>query len=799
VLYDGDLVRVLPVLDEVRNVVYVEGNVYRPGTYEFTQGLTVGDLVMKAEGPLPEAHLPRVDLFRLNDDGRTTTLIPINLELALRGDEAHNVRLQQRDRLAVYSRWEVQWLAERVVSAQGAVPNPGSFERADEMRVSDLLLQAGGVLPEAHLQKAILFRLNANGQVAEGIEVNLEEALQKDPAADLLLQDGDALLVYRFDEVRWMPEREVAVSGAVQKPGTYPRLDNMRVSDLLFQSGGLLPEAATTGLLLRRNENWEVAESFIIDFTMAHKKQPEADLLLKDGDSLIAYTQDEKQWRPPREVSITGAVQTPGVYQRTDGMRVSDLLFQAGGVLPNAYLERANLQRYLADQESLETIPVNLVKATAGDAEADLMLRNRDALVVSTIREAAYQPNRVVTIFGAVQRPDTYMRTANMRVSDLLFVAGGVLPGARETIEVARARGDGQTTIITVSLMEIYKGNPTQDILLDDLDIVAVPRRQDFREVPLTVEINGLVKYPGAYAIEKDDRLSDLIARAGGLMPHAFPEGAIFTRKREKLIERAQEEALRRTWEEIEKEKQNEYLRRLARSRLSLQQPGVVEQLSSTVTSVVETAAEAPLAIVGALGEAGETTQANEAGGLEQQPEMLSAIDETAPQPQVIQSPTGTEINLVTPARKIEDLVPNQRIFVDLPAILKEPGGKEDILLEEGDAIDIPRVRETVLVSGAVIYAGPFLYQQGKTVQEYIDMAGGYARDADRKGVYVLKANGIAHQLNKVKHVDRGDIIVVPTQVMVEKVTNRWSQVVGIVRLVIVATTTIILIDRLTN
>ena len=885
-LYDGDRVRVLPILDEVLNVVYLEGkvkrsgvlfsaglkfqsdldsgnipeklrqvfenngisisqnvtvsiertgskwlitdgdakktysvrkdegklNIYRFGIYEFTPGMKISDLIAKAEGVSGKAYLPRADLFRLNDDEKTTTLIPINLAKALNNDEVHNIRLNQRDRLVVYSKREVQWIADRIASVQGAVQNSGAFERSDNMHISDLLIRAGGVLPEAYLEQATLFRLNERRQIAEGIPVNLEAALQKEPATDLLLRDGDTLLVQQFDEVRWVPDREVTITGAVQSPGTYPRLDNMRVSELLFQAGSLLPEASTTALLLRRNERWEVAESLIIDLAGALEKQPQADITLHDGDNLIVYTEEERQWEAPREVSITGAVQLPGVYPRVDDMRISDLLFRAGGVLPNAHLERANLQRYLADQERLESISLDLNKVMTGDPAADLQLQDRDALIVSTIREAAYYPERVVTVYGAVQRPDTYIRTENMRVLDLLFVAGGALPGARETIEVARARGDGQTTIISVNLAEVYQGNPTQNIPLDDQDIVTVPKKQDFRDVPLTVRIEGQVKYPGVYAIQKDDRLSDLIERVGGLTADAFPEGATFTREREKLIESARENALKRTWEEIEAEKQHEYIRQLAKSRLSIQQVGAVNQLSSIagIASVAEPSLSAladepvmtPLTDPSAL--EGKGTDSISQLSPEQQ-NLASQFTSVQPgqtdtrQTQILPSALGAGINLVTPARKIENLIPTRRIILDLPHILDNPGGSTDLLLEEGDELFIPRIRPTVLVTGAVIYAASYPYQKGKKLEDYVQMAGGYAKDADQKAVYVLKANGLAFRLKKVEQIDKGDVIVVPTRVMVEKISDRWGQALGILRLTIAAATTIFLIDRLTK
>jgi hypothetical protein len=311
------------------------------------------------------------------------------------------------------------------------------------------------------------------------------------------------------------------------------------------------------------------------------------------------------------------------------------------------------------------------------------------------------------------------------------------------------------------------------------------------------------------------------------LTDQAFPEGAIFTRARDKLIGDAQEEALRNTLDEIEAEKDQEYIRQLTKSYLSAQQAGVVDQLSATVSSVAETAA-APitkslevLENIENIGLALQPTQGQATGDLSSMavpPQFpltlpIGAVAQLAgqstgeatqreagavsPQPQVIPTSAGIAINLVTPARKIEKLIPTQRIFINLPAVIEHSGGDADLLLEEGDEIVIPRIRQTVLVTGAVIHAGSFPYQKGKNLQDYLELAGGYARDADKEAVYVLKANGFTFNIKKVKRIDRGDVIVVPTRVMVETVSNRWGQVLGIIRLAVVAGTTAFLISRL--
>ena len=792
-LHDNDLVLVLPILEEVLNIVRLDGMVRRPDTYELTSQMRISDLIEKAEGVFGEAFLTRADLFRLNEDEKTTTVIPVNLGLALQDDERHNLRLQQRDRLMVYSRFDVKWTADRIVSAQGAVESPGGFERSDKMKISDLLIQAGGVSPEAYLKQAILFRLNRQLQIAEGVPIDLRQVLQNEPKQDLDLNDGDVLVVFRFDEVRWAPDREVTITGNVQRPGTYLRFDNMRISDLIFQAGGILPETNMTVLLVRRDFYSNVLQNQKIDLEKVLDKDLDANVILIDRDQLIVYKELERRWAPLREVSISGAVQQPGVYERPKGMRVSDLLFLAGGVSPNAYLKRANLQRYLPDQENIEIISIDLNKIAADEVDQDLVLQDRDALVVFMISEVVYKAKPFVTIYGAVREPGEYFRNQGMRVSDLLFLAGGILPSGHFMIEVARAYAEGDTEILTIDSRRVEQEDSEHNILLFSQDIVTVPQRQNFRDRPMVVIIEGQVEFPGVYAIGLGDRLSGLIKRAGGLTNLAFIKGAIFTRTEDNLIDKVQRDSLEDTLQEIEVEKELEYIRELARSQLSAQQPKITEDLESTVSTVTKSAVS-PLSMASVAADQMLPFQMESQGK-----SVLSPPISSDSGPTVVQSSKHPEISLVTPARKIEVMIPNQRVFIDLSRILESENSDIDPILKGGDRLVIPKERQTVLVTGAVLHPSSFIYQSSSTLAHYVEMAGSYARDADVESVYVLKANGLAYRNDKVRWIESGDVIVVPTKVMVETVSDVWGQVISLIRMTLVTGTTILLIRQLTK
>jgi len=226
-----------------------------------------------------------------------------------------------------------------VVSIHGAVQRPGAYERSDGMTIRDLLIQAGDLLPEAYQERALLLRLDERGEMTKSIPVDL-----RDSGTELELKDGDTLLVYTYQEARWEPKRELTVEGAVQNPNVFPRVDGMKVSNLIQRAGGLLPDAyPDRALLLRLDERQRMGQGFYISPELALQDDPKNNLNLRDGDKLTIYTYEEAVWEPKLEVTVAGAVQSPGIFERVDGMRVSDLLRRAGGVLPNAYLARSDI------------------------------------------------------------------------------------------------------------------------------------------------------------------------------------------------------------------------------------------------------------------------------------------------------------------------------------------------------------------------------------------------------------------------------------------------------------------------
>lgn len=827
-LFDGDTVRVFSIPSERMNTVTVEGKVRMPGEYQLKEGMTVTDLIKAAQWLLGEAYTERADLLRLNPDRKTIKLIPVNLSKALSGDIVHNVILNQWDKLVVYSKDEIQWVAKREVSVRGAVKKPGSYERSDGMIVGDLLMKAGGLTPEAYLDKAFLLRMDEREELTKSITINL-----KSTGNDVELKDGDSLMVYRYQEALWEPKREITIRGAVQRPSIYRRIDGMKISDLIQLAGGFLPDAyPDRALLLRLDERMRITQGFFIVPKLALRDDPKNNLELRDGDTLTIYTYRQAIWEPERIVTIVGAVHNPGdfiiperpgvakvegverpavielpgteskklespfvigqleavkpeaetpflsdkekpsevserrgsVFERVDGMRVSDLINRAGGLLPNAYMERADLRRYRSDYETYITIPVNLSKVISGNKEADILLQDGDMLTVYTIREVQYEPKNIVIMYGAVQRPDIYTRTIGMKLSDLLFMAGGLLPGALKDAEITRIDRSGKTATTTVDVIALAAGDESQDILLEDGDVVSIRKDNEFQDVLRTVEIKGEVKYPGRYALKLNERLSDLIKRAGGLTSRAYPEAAVITRDTNYLVLDEQRKSSQQVKKLLEDLSQDEYQREVAKIRLIEERRKTYREATETpTTSIPIIGAQTATAAVSAIARIPEQTEA-----------AISSIENI----------TQQMYTLVTPARAIPSFIPPGRVVVNVREAIESPGRKDDIILEDRDEIMIPVMLDTISVTGAVIQPSSLVYIRSikpKTVKDYIEMAGGYSRDADTEAVYVVKANGMVVKGEKAD-LDPGDMIIVPTKIMITKITDRWGQVITAVK-----------------
>lgn len=716
-------------LREMRTIaITVAGEAFAPGTYVVPAVATAFNVLYAAGGPTEDGSLRRIEVRRRGAPVGTLDLY----QFLSRGDQAAaDLPLQAGDVLYLPPR------LSRVV-VDGEVRTPAVFELTDNETLRDALRCAGGVKPSGVDQRVqISTVIPGSARVLK--DVDLRENNDGVSAANRLrLYDGDVVEVF---SVRAVVMNRVTVEGAVDQPGDYAWTDGLRVSDLIGRARGVIGETHLGRADLFRWNPDDTRTLIPVDLQKALARDPAADVVLTRWDRLRVYARSEVAWTGRRETTVRGAVQRPGVYSRSDNMRLSDLLRMAGGPTPDAFLGRAVLLHRQGDGAfRYDFVSLNDLLKNAPDA-ADPVLEDDDVLAVYRTGEAQFTPEHTVSIRGEVVTPGAYPRAEGMRLSDLLALSGGFLPSAGARVVVAHARRLPSDPDIaqTISFQPGGVCAPHDDVLLQDGDVVTVQGVGGFRKNVGFVTVRGAVNNPGPVVLPGGAmRLSDAVRAAGGLRGEAYAEGAEFVRNPTLLATAGQRDLAKIISQINDLLNQNTFQREQALSDL--------ERIKATG----ETASDpSPLAAITG-GKAAPAAPNPAAGALAAQ---LGRRD------------------LVSPPRTLspDDLVPQGNIAVDLAAALKKPGGGDDLLLAEGDIITIPERPSTVQVVGAIFNPRGVLFKPDAGLEHYVAQAGGLTPDAFRERIVVIRAGGGLIPAGKARQLKPGDVIIVPTRVLAEK------------------------------
>lgn len=702
-------------LDHLRSLqVMVAGEAQRPGLYTISALSTAFNALYQAGGPTARGSMRQVALIRNNRQIATLDLY----DYLLTGRRVQDYRLEPGDTLFIP-------VVGPVVGIKGWVKRPALYELKGGERLRDLIAMAGGIRASTYLKLVQIERIRAHSERVLA-DVDVAALLDGDDTHNLELRDGDLISVGTVLDKR---ANGVEITGKVARPGLFELKPGMRVKDLLAAAQGTVGEVDFGRAEVFRIEPDQTSGVIPFDLGKALAGDPEANLLLQPGDKVMIYLPEQVQRR--RKVSIEGPVQRPGAYDRGTGMRVADLIYAAGGLGDDAYPDRADLVRVRPD-ETNEAIPIDL--RALKDPRQNLELADRDRLRIFRLAEVEWR-NRAVSISGALQRPGTFERTEGMTLRELIFQAGNVLPNAAGRAEVSRARGTQDTNVLVADLDRLLKQNDlSADVALQDGDKVLIPEVGNYLFTPETVTLGGEVRYPGAYALQgKHERLSHLIERAGGLTEYAFPEGALFTRRTDNMITPPQAEVASRVQQKAAEHAERQYQLELARAGRDQPRPA---------GSAVSGSEKAPAAAVAAAQAAGAT---------------------------------AAEPVVISPPKAAPSILPSGRIPLDLKAVLANPHGDADLVLENGDALAIPRRPTTVVVAGSVVSPGAIAYGPGRGIDYYVTQCGGYDEDASSGRTVVLRANGTVLPRREVREVQLGDVVIVPSQAVILRDRNKWD------------------------
>jgi protein involved in polysaccharide export with SLBB domain len=447
----------------------------------------------------------------------------------------------------------------------------------------------------------------------------------------------------------------------------------MKLTDLISSYSDVLPEpAAHYAEIVRLNapDFHPSVESFDLAAALA---DPATAPKLQRLDTIRIYSRFD--FEPPPSVFVGGEVHAPGNYRTSGQAHIRDAIYLAGGASSDASMDDAQVFRTEHDG-TMQILSVNLGKALAGVPEDNIALEPRDRLLVH--RNAASVDPMTVRIKGEVAKPGLYPLTANMHVSDLIDVAGGLKRSADPVTADLTHIGENDPDYrfgesMPVALSAALNGDPKQNMLLHDGDVLTIRERAGWNDIGAIVKVQGEVKHPGTYGIRPGERLSSVIERSGGFGPEANAYGAVLMRKDVR---------------EVEKKSRAELVERMREEELALK----------------------------ALPDTSD----------DQKNAKATAIAKT--------ESTVNELLANEPIGRVVIHIPSNG------KILKNTSS--DIVLRDGDELVIPKKESYVSVTGQVFNPTAVSYEPGRSARWYLSQAGGLTPLADHKSVFVIRADG---------------------------------------------------------
>ena len=397
------------------------------------------------------------------------------------------------------------------INVMGEVNTPGTYTLSSFATAFHALYAAGGINDIGSLRNIRVFR---NGKTAATIDV-YDYLMHGDNTGDINLQEGDIVMVDPYTV-------QVQITGNVRRPTRYELKGDETISDLIGFAGGFRGNAYRSSLNVSRSGSLE-RENFTL------MEGDYSSFILQDNDVVSVGEILDKS---ANAVAISGAINRPGDYAIGDKVNtVRDLVTTAGGPTGDAFLSRVLLNREKEDlTRSIESIDLH---ALLEGNIPDIVLRKNDRLFVPSVNRLT--ESRTIYVGGEVQDGGTFSFADNMSVEDAILRAGGLNEAASEAkIDVYRRIKDPMSTSkstetvqsFTFSLENGLMGSDVKSFLLEPYDQVVV-RRSPGYEAQRSATISGQVLFGGSYAItSRDERLSSLVERAGGLTDQAYIKGA---------------------------------------------------------------------------------------------------------------------------------------------------------------------------------------------------------------------------------------------------------------------------------
>lgn len=403
------------------------------------------------------------------------------------------------------------------VNVLGEVKVPGTYRLSSLSTVFNALYNAGGVTPIGSMRAVRVVRA---GEIVCTLDL-YDYLFDGSDHDNVALRDDDAIIVPSYSSI-------VTVQGGVKRPMKYEMLPGEPVSRLLEYAGGFASNANVGELVVERKDGQRGQVVLVTDSDFDS-------FALLDGDKVSVNVNQTDLF--DNMVTVKGRVMRPGTYALGDDIAtVRQLVSHAGGLLDDAFLTRAQIVREKSDR-SLEILSI-AIGAIVDGSETDIVLKRNDILTIANVNEIEQKGN--VSITGYVNSPGNFTFFEGMGIEDLILLAGGLKNGASTLkADVSRRIDVSDSSFASDTLARVFSidfkdglavdGYPA--FSLEPYDIVTIRKSPTY--VPQKqIKISGEVNFPGFYTLETaNERMSDIMRRAGGATPNAYVKGALLKRR----------------------------------------------------------------------------------------------------------------------------------------------------------------------------------------------------------------------------------------------------------------------------
>ena len=564
------------------------------------------------------------------------------------------------------------------INITGEVQLPGTYNFSAFNTMYNALYVAGGITERATLRDIKLYR---NNKLISSVDI-YKFLTSGDGSSNVRLENNDLIVVSPYKD-------RVEIKGAVKIPGKFEMKAGENLTDLIFYSGGFKENAYRKSIKVTRifDNRLKVVDVNADQFDFFNPKA---------GDK---FEIDSVVQKYENRIILKGSVYRPGIYALSSVKNVKALIQKAEGIKPDTYLNKAYITRTNLD---LTTTNIQFnVYNQLNNIGKEIALKEEDVITIfskNDLREDQY-----LEISGEVNTPGIFPYSENLSLNDLIILAGGLRRNATlQNIEISRLKATGNNDFDkNAELINIDLNNLEEEsIKLKPFDNIIVRKDPSIEQMTYAY-IEGEVKYPGKYLISsKKERISNLLNRAGGLKEFAYQKGATIIRKTEFVDGK----------NDIEKQIDD------------------LNKLKIKLSDNIKLLSESEKLLLSRI-----------------EQDILKLNIENSSNQIISSSVKKERITEIVKRNAMSEDIPfakSESIGINLEDIIKSPGKKSDLLIEEGDIIVIPKKLETVRLRGELLYPTTVRHITARGLKYYINSAGGFDLKSKRSGTYVVYANG---------------------------------------------------------